>query len=134
MGYQKFAIIVPTTHQSQISSLRIPSISTCDDCWIWSGQYSGAYGAASGYHWLTHLNQTVEYTSWNWIWKLKAPSKMLFFVWTCMHRALPTNAFRHTRNLASSLKCLRCSTGIEDIIRCQRVPILLNFGLAWDLA
>ena len=47
---------------------------------------------------------------------MKAPAKLSFFVWLCLHNALPTNAFCHARRLALSLNCAKCFVGVKDVI------------------
>lgn len=79
------------------------------------------YTAASGYRWL--LRTARDWNSsqnWEWVWKLPAPAKVQYLIWLILHRALPTNAFRHQRGLLTSHNCQRCSSNVEDIIHCLR--------------
>ena len=52
------------------------------DCFIWKEIIDGNYTAADGYKWLLdkRITPNDHQGSWMWIWKLKAPEKIKFFI------------------------------------------------------
>ncbi|KAK2663118.1 hypothetical protein Ddye_001692 [Dipteronia dyeriana] len=52
---------------------------------------------------------------WNFIWKLKLPPIVLYFLWTLLHGKLLTNCHQATRGIISDITCLRCNESGEDV-------------------
>ncbi|KAF7836001.1 putative ribonuclease H protein At1g65750 family [Senna tora] len=51
---------------------------------------------------------------WKWVWKLKLPENVKFFLWLAFLDALPTNALRFKRGMSSSGACTRCNEDMES--------------------
>lgn len=45
---------------------------------------------------------------------IKAPQKMLFFMWLFLHKAIPTNDFHKYRHLTNDASCTSCNGDLED--------------------
>ncbi|KAK7243325.1 hypothetical protein RIF29_38118 [Crotalaria pallida] len=88
----------------------------------WQGDVSGVYSAKSGYGWLINRENAdlQDDSSWLWIWKLKLPFKLNYFLWLVCHSALPTNALRVQRRCTNSDICGRCGVVSECIFHCLR--------------
>ncbi|KAF1895710.1 hypothetical protein Lal_00037826 [Lupinus albus] len=68
----------------------------CSDCWAWRHDISRLYTVKSAYKLLTlpveqtyHTNQQTS-SFWKSIWKFKAPSKVISFVWRLFQGRIPT--------------------------------------------
>jgi hypothetical protein len=73
-------------------------------------------GVYSDYNWLLQQRILVHNSnSWSWIWKIVAPEKIKFFIWSVCHHAIPTLSLLRRRNLVQSDICPRCSTSEETI-------------------
>ncbi|KAF4377318.1 hypothetical protein G4B88_011153 [Cannabis sativa] len=75
--------------------LSIPlSSSMCEDVWYWKKKASGFYSVKSSYQYLQYLrgdlNVQLEYDLWKQLWKLKVPSKVIYFAWCALSRCLTT--------------------------------------------
>ncbi|KAK7251724.1 hypothetical protein RIF29_35167 [Crotalaria pallida] len=91
------------------------------DCITWKGDLNVVYTARSGYAWLLNNNMLDLHTdSWSWIWKLKVPQKLNFFLWLVCHSAIPTNVLRFQRHCAGSDICSRCGIASETVLHCLR--------------
>lgn len=90
------------------------------DGWIWRGSAKGVYSVKSGYEWLSAHDTSMQtpLKSWNWIWRLPCPEKVIFLIWFILNNALPTNMLRHERKLALNPICSICGTDSEDWIHC----------------
>jgi len=92
------------------------------DCFIWKENIDGNYTAADGYKWLLDKRITPNHhqSSWMWIWKLKTPEKIKFFIWCVCHQSIPTLSMLHKRNMSQSVCCSRCLLYEETIFHCLR--------------
>lgn len=59
--------------------------------YIWGHASSGIYSAKSAYSWLMSHNSLtqVAINNWTWLWGLKLPENIKFFLWLCIHGSLP---------------------------------------------
>lgn len=57
-----------------------------DDILVWESSISGTYITNSAYYWLTLVlvPDPKVVKSWSWIWKLKLPGNVCYFVWIVM--------------------------------------------------
>ncbi|GAU47648.1 hypothetical protein TSUD_27720 [Trifolium subterraneum] len=86
-----------------------------DDYFIWKGNLNGLYTAHDGYHWLNRNDFSENPTnvvSWSWLWHIPAPEKIKFFLWTALHKALPTKAMLSHRGILHDSSCPRCNKSI----------------------
>lgn len=54
---------------------------TVHDSWVWATDNGGMHTCKSGYYWLLerHRNWDKGF-DWNWLWKLKIPAKIQYFL------------------------------------------------------
>jgi ribonuclease HI len=94
------------------------------DSFTWKGNMDGLYNAKTGYQWLTrHANLAAMPDidgSWKWIWRVAAPEKLKFLIWTACHHSLPTRTMLHNRGMLQSASCPRCPMEPESILHCLR--------------
>ncbi|KAJ1438418.1 Reverse transcriptase zinc-binding domain [Sesbania bispinosa] len=90
-----------------------------EDTVIWSAPLNGIYSARSGYSWLLHHGEPSD-VSWNWLWQLKAPENIRFFIWQVCHNSLPTRDILAHRGVPLSATCPLCNSSEEMIIHCLR--------------
>lgn len=70
----------------------------------------------------------------SWIWRLAAPEKIKFLIWTACHKTLPMRSMLQTRGMLQSANFPRCTTVSESIMCCLRVAVSLNkYGSLLDL-
>ncbi|KAK7268980.1 hypothetical protein RIF29_21693 [Crotalaria pallida] len=113
--------ILPLDIQRQLSSSGIMINESVPDCITWKGDQSGIYTVKSGYAWLiNHTQIQQDSSSWSWIWKIKVPQKLNFFLWLVCHEAIPTNVLRRQRHFSSLDVCGRCGNAAECIFHCLR--------------
>ncbi|KAK7266231.1 hypothetical protein RIF29_18873 [Crotalaria pallida] len=118
---QNVYTLLPNEIQHVIISSDVLINDAIPDCVTWRGAMNGVYTAKSGYEWLINHNMVHQDPShWGWIWKLKLPLKLNFFLWLVCHSAIPTNMLRVQRRCASSDVCARCGVGGEHISHCLR--------------
>ena len=51
----------------------------------------------------------------SWIWKVKAPQKLLIFVWLCSHNSIPVRKVLGTRGFTIDQSCPLCNNHVETI-------------------
>ncbi|KAJ1439277.1 Reverse transcriptase zinc-binding domain [Sesbania bispinosa] len=63
------------------------------DSWSWDKDHPGAYSVGKAYNWLLHHHRSLQPLDqiWRSVWALQLPEKLCFFIWQCLHDALPTN-------------------------------------------
>ncbi|KAL0405475.1 UNVERIFIED_CONTAM: hypothetical protein Slati_3861400 [Sesamum latifolium] len=70
--------------------------------------------------------------SLNFIWKSKAPPKVVLFAWRCVQNALPTFVNLQRRGVPLSDGCGGCEADSEDIVH---VLFFCNFArLVWPIS
>ena len=72
-------------------------------------QNHGIYIAAKG---LNVLNLPTSPLSW--IWKVKAPPKMLFFLWLCSYNSIPVREVLGSKGLSLDQSCPICRSHPES--------------------
>lgn len=112
---------IPPTLKMKIMSHFVDT--ETDDTVIWGASNTGRYSFATGYTWLTRGNVDTSHTpitGWAWIWKLKLPENIKFFLWQTLHEAIPSNAIRARRHVTNDPSCQRCGSDQETIIHTLR--------------
>lgn len=124
----KLSSIITTTGTWDLSSIsQIVDIATIDgivalnlslfsispDYPTWVGASNGAFTVGTAYNITNPASSTTS--EWTWIWKLKIPSKLKFFLWIVLHNSLPTNSLRVRRGMIPMDYCPRCDETPEDI-------------------
>ncbi|XP_028801080.1 uncharacterized protein LOC114756308 [Neltuma alba] len=108
-----------------IAKVRIPFIEE-DDKYVWMGSKDGVYSVRRGYKMARDLamdsNEDVPSCSyrvnnklWNSLWKIKAPPKVIHFLWWAFNDALATSDALYRRKCACSPMCGICKSQMETI-------------------
>lgn len=105
--------IINMSDMNKITSILIPKTSIMEDTPNWNLNHKGNFSVKSSYDKLA--DTCISDMNWNWIWKLKVPSKLKGFLWTCMHGKILTNQQRRTRGLTACENCPRCNFNCEDM-------------------
>ncbi|KAK7269581.1 hypothetical protein RIF29_22313 [Crotalaria pallida] len=113
--------LLPHEVRQSISRSGIIINESIPDCITWKGALNGVYTAKSGYAWLIENDMVHQnFSSWNWIWKLRVPYRLNFFLWLVCHHAIPTNTLRWKRRCAHQDVCERCGIDAETVFHCLR--------------
>nr|KYP70287.1 Putative ribonuclease H protein At1g65750 family [Cajanus cajan] len=112
--------VLPTELMNSVQQLRVANSPLGLDHFVWRSDTSGCYTAASGYHFLTPGLAAEGDAVWKKLWKIMIPEKVKFFLWQCLHLALPTNQVRADRRLSESGACSRCSCPQKTILHALR--------------
>nr|KYP73211.1 Putative ribonuclease H protein At1g65750 family [Cajanus cajan] len=112
--------VLPTELINSVQQLSVGNSPLGLDHFAWRGDISGCYTAASGYRFLTPGLAAEGDAIWKKLWRIMIPEKVKFFLWQCLHSALPTNQVRADRRLAESGACSRCSCPHETILHALR--------------
>lgn len=99
---------------SQIQTLR-PSTKGAQDIFVWQPLQSGIYSTKSRYATAAALRQASQFfpneEEFKWVkdvWSGRFSPKLKVFLWSTIHRALPTGENLQTRGITSDLSCPRC--------------------------
>jgi hypothetical protein len=76
------------------------------------------YTTKDAYEWLLQPTPVNHQPNWRWIWKLKVPSNIQFFVWQVIHGAISTRKMLNHRQVYASNLCPRCTAMPESIEHC----------------
>ncbi|KAL3534566.1 hypothetical protein ACH5RR_003027 [Cinchona calisaya] len=128
------------------------SLTRRNDRWFWPHAPSGNYSVQSGYKVLkrrqeeqakkpvrgtesSRNNQQAEV--WNFTWNAKVKHKIRHFIWRCLSRIIPTNAYFFRRTKKGSPYCNRCETAQESIEHilffCDHAKSVWNLApVQWD--
>lgn len=96
-----------------------------EDYIAWHLTKSGVFSVRSAYYkqWEANFgeedNGLARYSSaphpvWKKLWKLKVPAKVKFFIWRCLHNAIPCFSVLANRHVGNISQC-PCQGGAEDI-------------------
>ncbi|KAM6543366.1 hypothetical protein CsatB_007813 [Cannabis sativa] len=95
------------------------SVNLESDSWFWNKDPTGFFTVKSAY---THLlsvngswNSSMEEDVWKMSWKIKAPPKILHFVWKALSGCLPTRTQLHSKHVPVDLHCVFCNVTEESI-------------------
>jgi len=94
----------------------------------------GIYSSKFAYSWLND-EKTVPLLprySWNWVWELKIPTNIQFFLWQVMHIAIPTWTILNHRVFPLDFICPICYNEPGTLVHClfncnHQSPPLANF-------
>jgi ribonuclease HI len=115
---EKLYTIIPDFVRDAILSLRPYIVDDIPDTWVWHNSSTGVYTTKDAYEWLLQPAPINNQPNWRWIWKLKVPSNIQFFVWQVIHGAIPTRKLLNHRKVCASNLCPRCTTLPESIEHC----------------
>lgn len=95
-----------------IKSIPIPSSSRMRDLRLWSLTPNGIFTTKSAYARLLQ-EKIVQPNTWSpesrWIWKLRCPNKIKFFLWLSNHGRLPTKVYLHRLSIINDSNCAICN-------------------------
>jgi hypothetical protein len=125
---------IPDNVRDSILSLKPCIVEDIPDVWVWNNTSSGIYTAKNAYEWLLKPFPINNHLNWSWIWKIKVPANIQFFVWQVVHGAVPTKDVLNHRHVCASNLCPRCSGTPETIEHCLfRCPEAVGIWRRCDL-
>lgn len=87
------------------------------------------YSVKDAYNWLM---KTGFYDAndgyWRWIWRLKVPANVHFFLWQLCHESIPTTFVLKGRGIISCDTCPICGIEVETIAHCHERIVLGRQG------
>ncbi|KAL5815472.1 hypothetical protein ACOSQ4_026113 [Xanthoceras sorbifolium] len=116
-GDWKFNLLcecLPLEIVNHILSIHAGGDSSGRDTLLWGHSKNGYFSVKSAYS-LIHDNVNVVLWKWKLIWKIKAPPKILIFLWIMLHGKTMTNVHRNFRGLTNIADCPRCGAVYEDL-------------------
>jgi len=124
--------MLPQDVRSKILETTAHLVDDVADNWIWNNCTSGAYLEKSTYSWLID-EETVPLLprySWNWVWKLKIPANIQFFIWQVMHLVIPKRTILNQRGILLDSICPVCDnehgTLVHCLFNCNRAKVKWN--------
>ncbi|KAL0455808.1 UNVERIFIED_CONTAM: hypothetical protein Slati_0920000 [Sesamum latifolium] len=88
-----------------------------EDTLIWHFSKKGRFSVGSAYYVATKLKGqagcSASECSWGFLWKSKAPPKVVLFAWRCIHEALPTLEQLRRRGVRVTDGCGSCNSEKE---------------------
>jgi hypothetical protein len=115
---EKLYTIILDIVRDAILLLRPYIVDDIPDIWVWHNSSTGVYTTKDAYEWLLQPAPINNKPNWRWIWKLKVPSNIQFFVWQVIHGAIPTRELLNHRQVCASNLCPRCTAMPESIEHC----------------
>ncbi|CAL1372514.1 unnamed protein product [Linum trigynum] len=106
-----------------IRQLPLPQRRLVDDI-IWHYEANGLFSVKSAYHLaFSHLRpvprktgvSVIDSVLWKWVWTRKLPPKLLFFLWQCLQRVLPTREALATSGMDLLPVCTACGRREETL-------------------
>ncbi|CAL1404768.1 unnamed protein product [Linum trigynum] len=102
---------------------------TAHDRWIWRGTEYGGYSVKSAYRMFRESRDSASHTAvvsssrpnrddWKWLWDLKLPPKLRFFIWKSGKNAIATRARLFEHKCAPNPLCPLCEEHNETILHC----------------
>ena len=76
---------------SRIINIHVDSTLDNEDTVVWGLANYGDFSVKSAYEGLFNDADLVTW-KWDFIWKLKLPPRVLYFIWTLLHGKLLTNS------------------------------------------
>jgi hypothetical protein len=122
-NFHSLYTIMPPEVTDRLRSISMSLSPSVTDCYTWKGNLNGIYTARDGYFWLNRHNfarNTLNSVTWSWLWRLPAPEKVKFHIWSLIHNALPTREMLSHRGMLQGNLCPRCSQSTETVLHCLR--------------
>jgi ribonuclease HI len=115
---EKLYTSLPELVTNSILQLLPCIVNDIPDVWVWQNSSGGIYTTKDAYEWLLNPLPINNHINWKWIWQLKLPATIQFFVWQVMHGSIPTKGILNRRRVCSSNLCPRCLVLPETIEHC----------------
>ncbi|KAG5011037.1 hypothetical protein JHK82_019675 [Glycine max] len=119
--WNNMATIIPSQVPQEFNSLFLNS--TIADTVIWSAAQNHVFMAKTAYWWLqsqANVSLGAQAENNSWMWLMKIPQNIKFFLWLTSHKSLPTKFFLVYRHLSSNPFCCRCSNQVESVLHLLR--------------
>lgn len=81
----------------------------------WRLTATSKFSVSSMYHEITKTTSVMQDIFWKKVWKIKAPMKMVVFLWLVRHRKILCNDERQRRGLISQASCPQCKQPGESV-------------------
>lgn len=97
------------------------SVRSVSDGWYWLADKMGNYSVKLGYMLLQDQAQEsrvqlMESPLWKFLWKIKAPPKMLNLIWRSIANCLPTKSRLMQKHILTNNICPICSVSEETTL------------------
>ncbi|KAK3222281.1 hypothetical protein Dsin_009306 [Dipteronia sinensis] len=108
----KLSVVLPWHIVLRIFRIHVTSNHGVDDTAVWSLSKNGDFTVNSVYE--GHFKH-ADIISWKWsfIWKLKLPPRVIYFLWLLLYSKLLTNSLRATKGIHSDVTCMRCKLNVD---------------------
>ncbi|KAK0586219.1 hypothetical protein LWI29_003005 [Acer saccharum] len=110
----QLAIVLPWNIVHRISSIHAGKTHSGPDKVIWGLSNCGEFFVKSAYLGSIEAERSPLWP-WRFIWNLKIPQRVIYFLWTLLHEKILTNLHRTVRGMAVESSCPRCNCSIESI-------------------
>jgi len=101
--------ILDSDTKQKISLLKPLLVGDMPDVWVWESVISGTYTTKDAYKWLLDPSRLhLQHIGWSWIWRLKVPSNVHFFLWELCHDSIPVRVVLKRRSMIVSDVCPIC--------------------------
>ncbi|KAM7525590.1 hypothetical protein LguiA_015492 [Lonicera macranthoides] len=104
--------VIPMVCKNDILNTPLPYCTSYEDTPSWSKVSSGKFSIKSCYDAITEENGSEE-ENWLWLWKIRIPRKLNFFLWTIRHGKNLCNHQRMMRGMNTMGDCKFCG-GLEN--------------------
>ncbi|KAK0586151.1 hypothetical protein LWI29_001876 [Acer saccharum] len=112
---QKLCVVLPWQIIHRILSTHAGSSHSGEDRVIWGLSNNGQFSVKSAYESIV-ANEEVSIWKWDFLWKLKLPPRVQFFLWAVLHGKILTNEHRVSRGLTMDMTCSICNEGCENLV------------------
>lgn len=104
---------LPSEVTNAIQSIHIVNFIDINDQPYWLPYSNGIFNLKSVYKLITPIKEPI--LNFSWIWNLKIPRKISYFLWLCYHNKLPSRAYLHHIGLNIDEQCPVCRKGEENL-------------------
>lgn len=95
---------------------------------------NGKFSVSSCYSMILEKNEICKTNDmkWKWLWKLKLPHRVTFFLWLLRQNKILTNMACHKRGITQTYGCKKCGYGedrnliFKECLRAKKVWLHLS--------
>ncbi|XVF04810.1 hypothetical protein REPUB_Repub05bG0117600 [Reevesia pubescens] len=114
---QKISALVPQENVEEIRAVPLNTGQGVQDRNSWGMTSNGSFSVSSAYALISNSSglDSVSDEKLGWIWKLKCPERVRFFIWLLYQNKLNTNVIRAKKGMTTLEVCDACLGGPETI-------------------
>lgn len=106
--------LFPSEKIDEIRAVPCALIPDCTDSSFWGASPSGRFTVSSAYKLLSSDTKKNSSPNYEWIWRLRLPERVRFFIWLLLQNKLNTNELRMKKGMCSSANCSACNDSLES--------------------